>query len=515
MIQPILDLTVSRGSSDSDSDGLDQNDFEFYSIKLPAGEEIVISFRFVSDDFNSNYQGVYLDDIRIYDGAIVTPDDPEITKITVVGGGAIYADKDTTIILQGNYLSPPESVTLIYGETSESLDFSIVDENQIQVEIPRQEVFDTNISATLTLTRTDGASGSYNNLPIFPAPSPEISEFDPSPIYLEADNEAFTVTGTHFREPDNDGDYGSIVGIGQEQEEEYVYTSFEVDNGINAISGTEIEFDPLPIMRQLAAGEVIVQVTNPYSGLVSTPFRVEVKEGAGLLEITQVMIDFWDRTYIESDEEQTLIITGENFSQSQMNLTIGGVDIVSNGAIVNEASTSVQIQKTEIIIVAEPGVITATGVVEIALEIAGETASATYKVHEPSAPELASIDPVTIHSASDSYVNILGDNFRGLGSEEPTMVELLPATQSGELIPGGEPIQLDVSLLDLYIDPREGADDEIANIEILANTIDVPVGETNYYRIRLTNPFSGLSTIEPRLGASLNDVILVVIGPSE
>ena len=511
----LLGFDGLAGSSDSDNDGLDANDFEFYSIEIPSGEEIVISFRFVSDEFNSSYQGVFLDDIRIYDATNVSPDDPEITRIAVLGGGAIYADKENTIIIQGNYLSPPESVELAYGETTQSLNFDIISENEIHAEIPRQEVFDANISATLTLTRADGGSGIYANLPIFPAPTPDISECDPNPIYLEADNETFTLSGSHFREPDGDGNYGSIVGIGQEKEEEYLYTAFEIDAGINAISGTEIEFDPFPIVRHLVAGEVIVQVTNPYSGLVSAPFRVEVREGAGLLDITDVMIDFWDRLYIESDEEQTLIIAGENFSQSLMNLSIGGVDLVSDGAIVNEASTQIQVQKTEITVVAEPGVLTATGMVEIALEIAGETVTSTYEVRAPLAPELASVDPVTIYSASDTYMNILGNNFRGLGTEEPTMVELLPADQSGELIPDGEPIQLDVSLLDLYIDPREGVDDEITNILISQNTLDVAVGETNYYRIRLTNPFSGLSAIEPRLGASLADVLLVVIGPSE
>ena len=131
---------------------------------------------------------------------------------------------------------------------------------------------------------------------------------------------------------------------------------------------------------------------------------------------------------------------------------------------------------------------------------------------DPTAPDLVRIEPTMIHSASEESITIHGDNFRGLGSEEPTQVELLPADSSGEILPDGQPVPLAVSSLDLWIDPSEGADDMISNISIPRNTLDVPPGETGYYRVRLTNPYSGLSTIEPRLGSTLEDVLLVVTG---
>ncbi|MFH1740969.1 MAG: hypothetical protein ABIH23_18355 [bacterium] len=500
------------GSSDSNDNGLDKNDFEFYSLNLPSSAQVMIAFRFVSDQFNSNYPGVFLDDIRIYDAGAAAPDEPVITKVSVEGGGLVYADDQSTIILQGNHLSPPQSVVLVIESGNQTLDFEIVSDSEIKAVIPRQEILDTNVLASLLLTRIDGMSATYLNLPILAAPKPQIVSVAPSPIFIEADNEAFTLTGNYFRVPDTNGNYASIVGIHQDQDGGGIHETFTTSSGIDSIDRSEIVIDPFPILRRLVAGQVIMQVTNPYSGLVSEPFQVDVRGGAGESNIDRVMIDYWDRPYIESDQEQTLIISGAAFSQSQMSLSIGGVQLVSEGEIVDEARTQIQVQTTEIIIIAEPGVLTATGTVLVYLDIAGVISTADYEVRDPSPPELVRIEPTTIDNTKTEFITIHGDNFRGLGTEEPTELGLLPADSSGELIPDGQPVAVSVSSLDLWIDPTEGADDMIWSIPIEQNLLGIPEGETRYYRVRLTNPFSGLSVIEPRLGSTIEDVLLVATG---
>ncbi len=512
------------GSSDADEDGLDKDDFRFYSLKLPSSTQAVISFRFMSDQFDSSYRGVFLDDIHVYDAGAVAPDEPVIGKISVLGGGLLYTDDESTVIINGSYLSPPQSVVLSYDVTTEMggeiltdtltfpLNFTIVSNEEIRAVIPRQEILESNISGTLTLTRTDGRSVAYQNLPILAAPKPQIVTLNPDPIFLEAENTSFTLTGDHFRVPDNSGNWGSIVGIGQQQGEEYIYEEFTTLSGIESIGRQQIVIDPFRIVGRLAAGEVILQVTNPYSGLVSSPFLVDVKEGAGEAQIERVMIDYWDRPYIEIDEEQTLILQGANFSQSRMNLTIGGVAVVTDGAVVDEASAQIQIQPEEISLTAGPGLLTATGSVPIVLDIAGWISMATYEARDASPPVLKRIDPTTLDNTQIGYLSIYGDNFRGRGSEDPTQVDLLPCNAAGEILFGAQTVSLEVSSLDIWIDPTEGAEDSIYNLVIDENSLGVPAGETRYFRVRITNPFSGLNTMEPALGSLLEDVLLVVTG---
>jgi len=520
----LLGFDALYGSSDADDDGLDKGDFQFYSLKLPSSTQVVIAFRFMSDQFDSSYRGVFLDDIHVYDAGAVVSDQPVITKISVLGGGLLYADDESTIVINGSHLSPPQSVVLAYDVITEiggeqltdhltfPLSFQIVSDQEIRAVIPRQEIFESNISAELTLTRTDGRSGVYTNLPILAAPRPQIATLNPNPIFMEAENTSFTLTGEHFRTPDNSGNWGSIVGISQQQGDQYIYEEFTTLSGIESISRQQIVIDPFRIVGRLAAGEVILQVTNPYSGLVSSPFPVEVKEGAGEAKIEQVLIDYWDRPYIEIDEEQTLILRGSNFSQSRMNLTIGGVTIVADGAVVNDASTQIQIQADEISLIASPGLLSATGSVPIVLDIAGWVSMATYEARDASPPVLKRIDPTTLDNTQIGYLTIYGDNFRGRGSEDPTQVDLLPCNAAGELLPGGQPISLEVTSLDLWIDPTEGAEDSIYNLVIDEYSLGVPAGETRYFRVRVTNPFSGLSTMEPAPGSLLEDVLLVVTG---
>ena len=508
----LLTFDGLSGGSDSGNDGLGKDDFEFYSVEIPSATQTVISFRFASDIANSNFRGVFLDDIRVYDAGALVPDEPAIDRVSVVGGGLIYADDETVVALQGSHLSPAQSVVLSFDATTQPLDFQIVSDEEIRAVIPRQATPELNVTTALTLTRIDGLSADYANLPILAAPTPAILTMAPSPIFLEADNPAFTLTGNHFRTPDREGRFASIVGIGQQIDDGLIYEVFTNSRGITSISRSEIEIDPFSILGQLAAGSAIVQVTNPFSGLVSEPFVVEVREGAGRLSIDRVLIGFLDRPFIQSDEEQTLIITGENFSQSRMNLSIGGIEVVSEGIVVDEARTQLFVDPTSITVVASPGVLTATGTVPVLVEIAGYMATSSYEVRDPLPPVLAHVEPATIDNSEDQFITITGDNFRGRASEEPTQVELLPADQSGDILPDGEPFAVDVSGLDVVIDSAEGADDQIWRVMIPKGALQVPAGETRYYRVRVTNPFSGLSTTEPRLGSVVADVLLVVSG---
>ncbi len=505
---------LSGMSDQNGNNELDQDDFEFFSVELPSATQVVVAFRFVSDQEFSNYRGPFLDDIRIYDAGETGPEEPSIEKVSVVGGGLIYADAVTTISLEGSNLSPPQSVVLSFDETQQELEFQIIGEQQINAVIPRLEP-DTSVTATVTLTRTDGMSGS-TQIPISAAPQPEITDMDPSPVYLEADNRIFTLTGDHFRVPDADGTNGSIVGIGQvlEEQDEYIYRSFTVSSGINELTRTEITLDPFAILGRLSAGTIIVDVTNPYSGLVSEPFSVEVREGAGEPTVDDIVIGFLDRPYIQSDEEQTLFIRGENFTQNQLNLTIGEVQVIANGAVTNPDSSQVFVDAEEITIVAAPGYLTSTGTVPVVIEIAGMSAQSSYEVREPEPPVLARVEPTTIDNSQQETITITGDNLRGKGTEDPTKVELLPANESGEISvdADGEPIPLEVSSLQVTIGLEQGEDDTIASISIPEGSLGVPPGETRYFRIRLINPLSDLSTVEPRLGSTIQDVLLTATG---
>jgi hypothetical protein len=400
------------------------------------------------------------------------------------------------------------------------------------------------VTVSLTLTRVDGLSATYAAVPILAAPTPEIVSMVPSTIFLDADNPTFSLAGNHFRTPDKEGKFASIVGIGQysavgggpgadlafpisrssfliphsafriqQLGDSGVYETFTTTAGIRSISRSEIVIDPLPILRRLAAGFVIVQVTNPYSGLVSEPFRVDVREGAGEPTIDRVLIDFVHRPSIQSDEEQTLIISGESFSQIQMTLSIGGVAIVSEGLVVDETRTQLFIEPKSITVVAEPGVLTATGTVPVRLEIAGQVATSSYEVRDPLPPVLARVEPTAVDNSRDEFITVTGDNFRGKGGEEPTLIELVPASQSGEILPDGQPYSLEVSSLEnVVIDPAEGADDAIERLLIPKDALQIPSGQTHYYRIRATNPYSSLSTIEPRMGSVVTDLLLAVTG---
>ncbi len=502
------------GMSDKNGDDrLGKEDFEFFSVELPSATQVIVAFRFVSDQEFSNYRGAYLDDIRIYDAGETGPEGPSIDRVSVVGGGLIYADDVTTIALEGANLSPPQSVVLSFEDTHRDLEFQIISGQKIQAVIPRLEP-DLSVTATIILTRTDGKSAS-TEIPITSAPKPQVSDMDPSPIFLEGDNRTFTIIGEHFRVPDADGANGSIVGIGQEQEDGYVYRSFTVASAISEISRTEITLDPFAILGRLTAGTVIVDVTNVYSGLVSDPFTVEVREGAGEPSIDKVMIGFVDQPSVQSDEEQTLIIIGENFTQSGLNLTIGEVSVVSNGIVANPDRSRVFIDASEITVVAEPGYLTSTGTVPVVVEIAGTTAQSSYEVTDPDPPLLARVEPAAIDNSVEETITITGDNLRGKGTEDPTQVELLPANESGEITPDGEPIQLDVSSLQVAIGLAEGEDDTIQNVSIPAGSLGVTSGETRYFRIRLTNPLSGLNTVEPRIGSTVEDVLLTVTGGEE
>ncbi|RJP35363.1 MAG: hypothetical protein C4527_00855 [Candidatus Omnitrophota bacterium] len=492
---------------------LTEADFVHIEVNLPFSESVKIAFRFESDS-SGQAEGVYLDNVRVYDAVGTVPDEPVIRTIASEIGEAFYVDTENPILIQGLYLSPVGQVIFVSRDGIVELPFTESDSG-IQVTLPRLSQPSETETATLRVVRSDGPSSRPFTVAMQAAPRPFVEAVNPSPFFLDAANPTLTITGSNFRPAFSAADPvgGSIVVLRQ-GEIEQIYPA----SAFTSRTRSRLVLNAAQISA-LAEGFVDVIVRNEYSGLESEEFQLFLQAGTGELEIDRFQIQmgsgftarFFDpqTDIIPLQRDQAFILwwDGSGFVSSTINIEIAGVPVLVNGQpadFIEEGKIGFIAIDTSIGLAIAPMVINATGDLTASIRAGnGPPVVNTFPMKDPLPPihyERAGDWSSALLSASRDYYDIdmtvYGDNFRGQTNEDLTDPE--PVTRLF-LVPvdGGDPIVLP-EIVDLYnVSIQPEIADDFASEDILypfipANTVTVPQGETREFRLRVLNSDSGL-----------------------
>ncbi len=527
------DLSIGSDLTDSDtfdayfgtSDGFDDGAFVSVSVALPQDDDLYIDFRFLAGPSNfDSLAGPFIDDIHVFDSNVVV-EDPRIDSIVTADGRPHYADVITTLIIQGANLAPVESVTLSLGDDSVEAEVLSAVPGQVEVSIPVLPNTDASGASSIALVREgDGATGTGTGPEVVPAPVPEISGFDlgidPNDFYVYDDLRDASILGSNFRLPDNDGT-GSRVRFYQEGAGAFDVTLtfaaslYEADS-----SNTVLALDLAAIRDRISVGTLFIEVQNVVSGKTSETFSIPVLPGSGVLTIEDLLVGGIENVpALELDQDLEYVFNGDGFVADDLEILLGDTTVVTANAPINSASIDLIVRTpANMEISVAPGIIDATGALQLTINAANQSVTDTITIDPPSPPVLdnatvfdANLDIIevfqagqlvadqTIFAASDAQLTIRGDNFRGRNHEEISVVELVQLDPiSGEAI---NAIPLDVNRFQVSITEGRFGDvdnaeaiDVIAQIQIPAGTFPVSEGEVITYHVRITNPGSGLST---------------------
>ncbi len=512
-------LFGTSNSADQQGEPLGTEDFIHLEVNLPRSEALRIAFRFESD-VSSTGEGVYLDNIRVFDDVGDIPNAPQIRTIQGLNNQSLYVDTRNPILIQGNFLTPAESVTFSSRDGSADLPFTTSD-NGITVTLPRLTEPNQSESAAIQINRTDGVSSPPFTVAMEAAPTPLIEAVDPAPFFLEASNATLNIMGSHFRSALNEEDTigGSIVILQQTSEDQQEITEqVYLDSAFVLRSQSELIFNATRI-SEFNEGFVNVIVRNQYSGNESEPFQLFLQPGTGELDIDAFEIQmgsgfnaqFFDPETdilpLQTDQAFILWWDGSGFEQSLLNVDIAGTPVLVNGEpieSIEEGKIGFIFAEFSVGLAFAPNVIPVTGEITASIRMGnGAPTSNTFPMKDPLPPILYQREDdwssMTLSASQDYFstdIYVYGDNFRGQTNENLTNAE--PVSEL-YLIPvdGGDPIQLPpiTERFNVNIQPEiadDFATEDILNPYIPADTVTVPEGETKEFRLRVVNPDSGL-----------------------
>lgn len=503
---------------------LTKDDFVHIEVKLPADTALRIAFRFESDTTGQN-EGVFLDNIRVFDASTGSGANPIILKVLNQDGAEYYVDSETRVLIQGNRTDPVDKVLFKSRDGETALPFNQTADG-ITATLPRLSNPSQAETAVLTIVRKDGASSDPFLLKIQAAPAPRIDTISPSPFYLNAADSIIHILGSHFRPafPGATESNGSSVTIDTGTGNPIKY---QLPQQFLQRTENEIVIDGSQL-RSLGAGPVTIFVKNEYSGLESNAVNLVLQTGAGEVLVTGFQIEVGLGAYsydpaqeqypLQQDQAFTLIWDAPGLSADPLNINLAGIPFVINGAINNtviqerlqemgragedpNGKANLFVNFAGATLELSPMILGATGTITASLRIGnGAPAENTFALLDPQPPILYERDDDWSHSqysASQTIYpfTVYGDNFRGLSTfgaqgEQITRLILLP-------VDGSAPIELPriTSAFDYTIQPTIGDDpfnEDVLFQEIPANTISVLSGQTREFRLRLLNPDSGL-----------------------
>ncbi|MBN2329973.1 MAG: IPT/TIG domain-containing protein [Candidatus Omnitrophica bacterium] len=508
---------------------LTQADFIPIEVNLPADPMLRIAFRFESDS-GLEEEGIYLDNIRIYDAAAGGGVAPEIRRIYNQDGSDIYVDTENRVVIQGSRLAPVAKVLFTSRDGEQELAFEEISEG-LAATLPRLSNPNQDDAASIQVVREDEAETAPFAFTMKAAPAPVIESISPAPFYLASASTTITITGNHFR-PVFQGateDDGSSVIIDVGAEEPIVY---QLPADFLSRSIAEIVIDATALTA-LNPGQAAITVKNGYSGLESNSVDLTLAAGDGGLFVSEFLIELpglfdlidpaVDSYALYQDQIFTLIWELQGVVTDQLNIDLAGVPYVVNGQVnyeiistrLEELGRENESLEGKIDLYASSNGVT----LSFAPMIVGATGSITTSIRlgngAPAEHSFALLDPIPpiLYEregdwASESYstsgdidFRVYGDNFRGQFSFYNTDAESIPLLQ---LIPldGTDPITLPVmTQFDVSINPGVGEGlEDLFDQEIPTDfynfdegqRLKVPEGETKEFMLRVINPDSGL-----------------------
>ncbi len=531
--QPLLPGTFDGlfGASNPDNTvgPLTQNDFVSIAAHLPIDATLSIAFRFESDSAITA-EGIYLDNIRVYDASSGSGFVPTIRRVINQEGTTLYADTENRVTIQGSNLTPVQKILFTSSDGVSELTFQETSEG-ITAMIPRLSNPNQDDSASIQVVRSDGATSVAFALSMKAAPSPVIDSIYPSPFYIGSASSTITITGSDFRPAfsgatESDGSR-VIIDTGSGDPIQYVLPSEFISRTrtVIVIDGTAL--------KSLDPGTVTVKVKNDYSGLESNSVNLILQSGTGELEVDGFTIEVGSGVYsydpateqfpLQFDQSFTLVWDIFGASSDQLNIRVAGIPIVASGAvntsIITErfAQLGIEVENPETKVSLNAGTFGVT--LEVAPLVFGVTGSIPVEISQgegsPVETSFALFDPQppALYEKSGDWASqewsisdeiaftVYGDNFRGLytfgtDAESVTQLQLIP-------VDGGDPISLPaMTIFDVFIVPYTGDPDYTDSLYQLIPTsfykteegqkLVVNEGETKTFRLRVLNPDSGL-----------------------
>lgn len=511
---------------------LTKADFITIEVRLPSDPALQIAFRFESDSSLSE-EGIYLDNVRIYD-ASSTVVAPSIRQVINQDGTDLYVDTENRITIKGTQLTPAQKVIFTSRDGAVELTFSETADG-ISATLPRLSNPTQADAATLKVVRTDQTESDLFSIAMKAAPAPEIELLNPSTFFLNASDATIHIQGQNFR-PAFSGateSGGSIVTIDIGTTEPIIYT---LPTDFISRSLDEIVIDG-SALKSLSPGPVTVSVKNEYSGLESNYENLTLTAGAGELQVDSFTIEIGqggvsydpavEQFPLQQDQSFTLVWFVQGIVSDQLNIDLAGIPYVVNGelneivlferlkdlgreteSVEGKASLYADELYGTVTLEFAPMILGATGTITANIRLGtGAPATRTFSLYDPQPPILyerasdwASQEWNTAKSISFS---VFGDNFRGLSTfgatgESVTRLQLIP-------LDGSDPINLPkMDQYSIYIIPRIGDPDyvdELAQIIPVSfynfeegQRLLVPAGETKVFKLRILNPDSGLYT---------------------
>lgn len=485
---------------------LEASDYKHVEINLPKDQGLRISIRFESDT-SVSASGAFLDNLKVYD-AIPSGGDPVIASVSPLDAPVFYTDSQNRALIAGQDLTPVSQVKLTLPSGTVNLT-PVVQQNGLRVTLPKAASFTQDVTATLQVTRSDGAQSNAVSFTLAKAPKPVITSVDPAPFPLSGNDTILTINGENFRPLFTGADEAdaSTVTIRQGNRTLAYTQSFDFDSR----GQTQLVLDAFEIQDNFDPGTFNITVKNPVSGLVSDPFTVSlantVTVDAFNIEVGGISGFTYDpasESYpLQTDQVFSLIWQGQGFSPAALNVTIQDVTYVQDGTprSVNGNTPVVSIDNFSAVLSLAPLTVSATGDLSVKIWNTGGTPIVnTFALNDPQPPTLINADgdwnEQTLSVSNDVQFTVVGDNFRGLGifggdMETVTRVYLIPTT-------GGDEIALPVitDAADISISPKFGGiDQDELTQSVSANYFGVSATQT--FRLKVVNPDSGLSAVSP------------------
>lgn len=528
LLPGVFDALFGASNPNHPASPLTQYDFIAVSVRLPSDPGLQIAFRFESNE-SSNREGIYLDNIRVYDAA-GTQNEPVIQRVSPLEGTDFYVDTETPALIRGNNLTPAQKVLFSSRNGEQELSFT-ENADGIAVVIPRLSNPAQEESASLKVVRTDGAETISFGLFMKAAPVPVIDSISPSPFFLNAADSTLHILGDYFRKSipgvPNTGGTSVIIDVGTDTP-----ILYQADSDFIKRTKTEIVIDGAPL-KLLSPGAVSIAVKNEYSGLESTPaMNLMLQSGSGEIQVDALTIEIGTYWYsynpdiefypLQQDQAFTLIWDAPGIVPAQINIDLAGIPFVVNGkvnhTVINErlkelgreqespigkATLSTDYWGT--LLELSPMILGVTGTITASIRQGnGAPVEKTFALFDPSKPvlyeDLGDWSTQEFSTSDEIAFTVYGDHFRGLSTygadgESITLLQLIP-------LDGGDPITLPKMdpLFDLLLISGVGPD----NADILNQIIPtsfytfaeglrllVPNGEKRTFKLRALNPDSG------------------------
>lgn len=528
------------GSSNPDkpaNEPITENDFISVEVPLPQTSALRIAFRFESDA-SFNEEGAYLDNLRVYDKVGDVTPTPDIRQVSNRDGGQIYADTENRILITGSDLEDAQTLIFNSRDGEVELPFTVTTVG-IETTLPRLSQPTEVDTATLQVVLSDDLSSEPYSFTINAAPQPVIEDISPEEFFLDASNTTVRIFGQNFR-PAFDG--ATVEGGSTVTFDNFVNDPLVFSQASDFVSRSRTELViQADALKDFEPGPINVQVTNGYSGQESPVANWNLREGSGSSDITvddfRIALGFGGIVYrpdeeifpLQQDNAFTIFWDGDGLTDATLNIDIGGIPFVVNDEIAPGLNEDLVIFNEDLFgfgvdLTLAPLVLDIVGDVTTALRVGNaDPITHTFNISEPLPPVLYERDSdwstMTIDDQEGGEIQVIGDNFRGLGNLETTSrVFLFPADI--ETPTEDQLIELPTIENDFDKDIRKGIADNQQSQDILyqfipdgtvSTTIGWEADETEKeFRIRVLNVDSGLFVDSPPVVDGEEKRVLVI-----